>query len=397
MKKQKYVNRSLSSLSAISFAFILAFVAIAQAVTPPSVYAAQITERSLELKTSDDGLTGGSTPSGTVNHLFTFTLPTSTPLGSIQLQYCTTPADVGAQTCIAPDGLDSMTSTLGSSTGITGLSMVHGSANTFYLTRSPGGTVTPGANTVVTALIKDVKNPSATNETFFVRISSFATFDASGTPVDLGSVAASTANPILLSGVMPESLVFCTGATVGLDVATSTVPDCATATPGTIEFDQLFSPTDTAVASSQMAASTNAGFGYAITVNGPTLTSGSNTITNMAANGISIRGTSQFGLNLTENTSAVAPGFPGTSANASPVANGTNFKGQAATDYDTGDTFKFNTSDMVANSYAGYTPGTTTGATDAQIYTVSYIANVPGSQAAGTYSTTLTYVCTPTY
>ena len=166
---------------------------------------------------------------------------------------------------------------------------------------------------------------------------------------------------------MPESLVFCTGATVGLDVATSTVPDCGTATPGTIQFDQLFSPTDTAVASSQMAASTNAGFGYAITVNGPTLTSGSNTITNMATNGVSIRGTSQFGLNLTTNTVAVAPGFPGVSADAAPIANSTNFKGQAAVDYNTPDTFKFNDGDMVANSYAGYTPGVTTGATDAQI------------------------------
>ena len=397
MKKQKSVNRSLSSLSAITFAFILAVVAVAQAVIPATTHAAQITDRSLELRTSDDGLTGGSTPGGTVNHLFTFTLPTSSALGSIQFQYCTTPADVGAQTCVAPAGLDSMTSTLGSSTGVTGLSMVHGSANTFYLTRTPGGTVTPGANTIVTALIKDVKNPTETNETFFVRISSFASFDASGTPIDLGSVAASTANPIMLSGVMPESLVFCTGATVGLDVATSTVPDCGTATPGTIQFDQLFSPTDTAVAASQMAASTNAGFGYAITVNGPTLTSGSNTITNMATAGVSIRGTSQFGLNLTTNTAAVAPGFPGVSADASPIANSTNFKGQSATGYDTVDTFKFTTGDQVANSYAGYTPGVSTGATDAQIYTVSYIANVPGSQAAGTYSTTLTYVCTPTY
>ena len=84
MKKQKSVNRSLSSLSAITFAFILAVVAVAQAVIPATTHAAQITDRSLELRTSDDGLTGGSTPGGTVNHLFTFTLPTSSALGSIQ-------------------------------------------------------------------------------------------------------------------------------------------------------------------------------------------------------------------------------------------------------------------------------------------------------------------------
>ena len=55
-------------------------------------------------------------------------------------------------------------------------------------------------------------NPSVLG-TFFVRISTFNSFDATGSPIDRGTVAASTADPIELSGVMPESLVFCTGAT----------------------------------------------------------------------------------------------------------------------------------------------------------------------------------------
>ena len=32
-----------------------------------------------------------------------------------------------------------------------------------------------------------------------------------------------------------------------------------------------------------------------------------------------------------------------------------------------------------------------------QIFTVAYMANVSGSQPAGTYATTLTYVCTATF
>lgn len=384
-------------IRALSILLLLAVV-FAQAILPFNVaYASQITTRSLELKTSDDGLTGGSTPGGNVNHLFTFTVPTSAAIGAIQFQYCTTPADVGAQTCVPPTGLDTATATLGSSSGVTGLTMVHDSANVFHLTRSPGATVDPGAGAVVTALVKAVKNPTIKNQTFFVRIATYSSFDATGTAVDAGSVAAATADPIQLSGVMPESLVFCTGATVGLDVATSTVPDCTTATSGTITFNQLFSPTDTATSSSQMAASTNAGFGYAITVNGPTLTSGSNTITGMGSATGSVRGTSQFGLNLKANTSAVAASFPGTSADPAPVANGNNYKGEAAAGYNTADTFKFTPGDVVADSYNGYVQGTNTAASDAQIYTVSYIANVPGSQPAGTYSTTLTYVCTPKY
>lgn len=89
--------------------------------------------------------------------------------------------------------------------------------------------------------------------------------DTTGVVLHKETVAASTAEPIILDGTMPESLVFCTGETIGL---TSSVPDCGTATDGAISFNQLFSPIPTATATSQMAASTNAGSGYAITVNG---------------------------------------------------------------------------------------------------------------------------------
>jgi hypothetical protein len=375
--------------------FLLLAVILAQAILPFNVAnAAQITTRRLTLQASDDGLTGGSKPGGVVKHFFEFTVPSTSAIGSIQFQYCTTPADVGALTCTPPTGLDTSTATLGSSSGVTGLTITN-SPTSVVLARA--STFTPAANTPVTVLLKGVKNPTTKNQTFFARISTYASLDGSGSPTDTGSVAAATADPILLSGVMPESLVFCTGATVGLDLATSTVPDCSTATAGTIAFNQLFSPTDTAVANSQMAASTNAGFGYAITVNGPTLTSGSNTVAGMASAGASVRGTPQFGMNLMANTSAVAAGFPGASKDPAPLANATNFKGEAANGYKTADTFKYVSGDVVADSYNGYVPGTNTAATDAQIFTVSYIANVPGSQPAGTYATTLTYICTPTY
>ena len=69
----------------------------------------------------------------------------------------------------------------------------------------------------------------------------------------------STARPIVLSGVMPESLIFCAGATVTLN--------CTSSASGVISFDRLFSPTDTAVAIAD-GSSTNAERGYSITVNG---------------------------------------------------------------------------------------------------------------------------------
>jgi hypothetical protein len=240
----------------------------------------------------------------------------------------------------------------------------------------------------VTYQLNTVTNPSAVNgETFYVRISTFASTNATGSPIDTGTVAAATNRGIDLSGTMPESLVFCAGATVGL---TSSVPDCSTVTTGAVAFNQLFSPTDTATATSQMAASTNAGSGYAITVNGPTLTSGANTISGMGTADVITRGISQFGLNLKANTVATSTVAVGTEI--AVASNGTNYRGQAITGYNVIDTFKFTSGDTVANSANGGAGGS-----DAQIFTASYVVNVPGSQPAGTYTTTLTYICTPTF
>jgi hypothetical protein len=145
-----------------------------------------------------------------------------------------------------------------------------------------------------------------------------------------------------------------------------------------------------------MAASTNAGSGYVITVNGPTLTSGSNTVSAINSSA-SVKGVSQFGLNLKLNTTATSTIAVGTEV--AVASNGTNYRGQAVgtaqgytNNYNTVDSFSFTSGDPVANS-----GNATLGGSDAQIYTVSYIVNVPGSQPAGTYTSTLTYICTPTF
>ena len=351
---------------------------LVQTVLPGIVSAAQITTRSLTLQAGVAD--GGSKPGGVVRHAFAFTLPGGSTVGSIRFQYCTLAAGV----CTTPTGLVSTSATLGAETGVTGFTMVNTTNGSPYLTRSAAAI---GTNVAATYRLDTVTNPTNTNETFFVRIATFASTDTTGASTDAGTVTASTATQIILDGTMPESLVFCTGATVGL---TAGVPDCATATAGLISFNQLFSPTDTATATSQMAASTNAGFGYAITVNGPTMTSGANTITAMGVTGVGVRGTSQFGMNLVTNT--VTTSTPAIGIDVAPVANGTNYRGQATTDYATIDSFKFLSGDIVANSANGGAGGS-----DAQIFTASYMVNVPGSQPAGTYTTTLTYICTPTY
>ena len=382
MKTKTTTHKPIVLTRLLSVALVVLAV-VAQTLTPSLASASQITLRSLTLVAN--GATGGSLPGGVVNHAFAFTLPGGSSVGSIKFEYCTTPADTGILTCTIPTGLVTTSATLNNQTGATGFTMVNTTNGAPYITRTAANV---SATTAVTYQLNTVTNPTSTNgETFFVRISSYLSTTATGSPIDSGSVAAATNRGIDLTGTMPESLVFCAGATVG---TTSSVPDCSTITTGAVAFDALFSPTNTATASSQMAASTNAGSGYVITVNGLTLTSGGNTITGMSTATTRAYGVSQFGLNLKLNTTATSTVPVG--AEVATASNGTNYRGQAVTGYNTVDTFKFVTGDTVANSANGGASGS-----DAQIFTVSYIVNVPGSQPAGTYTSTLTYICTPTF
>jgi hypothetical protein len=338
----------------------------------------QLEPRSLTLQ--GVGSVGGSQPNGTVNDLFSFTTVTSASIGSIEFQYCTT----AGGTCVMPTGLvttsANITSVPPTGTGMTGFSLVNTSNGDPYLTRT-ASSLPAGA---VTVTLAGVTNPTAANTSFYVHITTYtATTPGGGGATDSGTVGASTASQIQLTGVMPESLVFCTGATIS---TTGGVPDCSTATSGVISFNQVFSPTDTAIATSQMAASTNAATGYNITVNGPPLTSGSNTVTNMSTTGPSTHGISQFGMNLESNTT------PTVGSPITPSSNTTNYRAQALTGYDSSNDYTYVTGQSVANS-----ADSAAGPSDAQIYTASYIVNVNGAQPVGTYTTTLTYICTPTY
>lgn len=409
------------------FSAVALLAGIAVQLMPPSVAHAAATEfngsRSLTLEDQNVSGTnyGGSLPGGTVKHLFSFTLSDTTDqLGSITFQYCTTAAPVsGGINCVAPTGINVSGATLSANTGI---AFTSGSLATSSLDDANDGTpnvitISRTAATIVSATastyeFSSVVNPSTPNTTFFVRIATYSSTDGTGTALEGGTVAASTANAIQLNGTMPESLVFCTGITVS---ETNSVPDCSTATAGTVYFNQLFSPTSTSYATSQMAASTNAGSGYAITAGGPTLSSGAtNKIAAMTTTDQSKYGVSQFGMNLVLNDGSAYTNAPNitsmpvgyaNSANITPAsgdAPASTYHGVVNTGFNTAGSFTFNDLGLntVANSGFDDTKtdnlGTPIG-TDSQIYTVSYIVNVPGSLPAGTYTTTLTYICTPTF
>lgn len=371
----------------VSLCFFVAIVAILPLV---QASAAELQPRSLTLVgNTHDGadvgteLDGATLPSGLVDHQFVFSAPSSTNVGSIKFEYCT----IASGTCTAPTGVDVTGATLGANSGaISGLTMSTKTSNSAILTRTAAA-VTPGS---VTVRLDSVVNPSVLGS-FFVRITTYSSTDATTGATDAGTVTASTAQAIEITGTMPESLIFCTGGTV--------TANCASTTSGAVSFNQLFSPTSTSYATSQMAASTNAGDGYAITVNGTTLTSGANSIPAMAAAAAPSIGVSQFGMNLKENLTTLdgdnlTPDF---GAELTVASDAVDFKGQALTGYNTADVFKYASGDVVANSGYDGASNNTLGPTNSQIYTSSYIVNVAGNQYAGTYTTTLTYICTPTF
>lgn len=373
-------------------AIVLAF---AVAITPlfaATTNAALLSPRKLTLMQGIDGgdgdtlPDGGSQPGGNANHNFQFTIPTSgVNVGSIRFEYCTTTEG----TCTIPTGLSTASATLGAESGITGWTVNNSTAGKPYVTKSAANMASATNQTIQ---LNNITNPTTVG-TFFVRINVYTAAALGGSVTDAGVVAASTAQAIVLSGTMPESLIFCTGGTV--------TANCASTTSGVIAFNQLFSPTDTAVATSQMAASTNAAQGYVITVNGPTLTSGSATIPGWATptSAGATRGASSWGINLRANTTTTST--VATGSEIASASNGTDLKGQALAGYNTVDQFKFASGDTVANSAstggALGSVGVTLGPTNSQVYTATYAANVAGNQLAGTYTTTLTYICTPTF
>jgi hypothetical protein len=449
MVRQQSIKRYLSGLGAAALLLGLA----AQALLPSLAFAAnclgtaqanacQITNRSLLLEpgATSGGSLPGNVATGTVNHKFSFTLnDTNDNLAAIAFQYCTTAAAVPNGTgCVAPVGINTSAVTLGTNTGATGwTATTHetgwddaaDTVNNGVLLTRPAANLGGGASGVpVVVELDNIMNPSATNTTFYVRIWTFqsstvtlSSLTASNAD-DAGTVAASTANPIVLTGTMPESLIFCTGATINISTVT-TLPDCSTATSGNISFNQLFDPNTTSWATSQMAASTNAGQGYQITLAGKTMMSGSNKVAAIGSTAaVSIPGTAQFGLNLIDDKNPTAPivtdptigtgsanpitywngDSAGTGGAINPVSNASNgfyalpntgFNGAGGASNHP--TYSFN--DTGVNTVAESNFGGTLSPTNSQRYTATYIVNVPGNQPAGSYTTTLTYICTATY
>lgn len=340
---------------------IVTFVAIAPILGSVPVSAAQITNRAIALSTSAGAATGVSYA------LSSAALPTTgTAVKSLKVQFCTTAS--GA--CTAPSGFSASSSTLASQpTGLgaaTGWTVNVASANELRVLNASNATNPSGA---VAVTWNTVTNPTANNTTFYGIITTYS--DAAWTtPLDAGTVALSTSTQIQVALVVSEALTFCAGTSI-------TGQNCGSIAGNLVDLG-TGSTTSTSSGTSVLAASTNAANGYSVTVNGTTLTSGANTITALASGGASSIGSRQFGINLAGANTTPAVG-------AAISGGGT---GTASANYGTNNTFRFATGEIVASVGVP---------SNANTFTVSYIANIDAVTKPGTYNTNLTYVATANF
>ncbi len=301
---------------------------------------------------------GSSEPSLSTTHTFEFTNPTAGTLGSIRLEYCQN-SPLFNVACTPPAGLNLTPSTLSSQSGNVGFTKSGlSTATTVILSRTPGGTL----STINRYVLSSVVNPSALDATTFVRVSLYATTNATGPDFDRGAIAFSTSGRISIGGYVPPFLIFCVGVTVA--------PNCSSTNGSLVDFGEL-SRNNTSTATTQFAAATNDGTGLQVFLNGQTMTSGNNIIPPLSSSSLSNSGTSQFGINLRSNSS------PSVGANLSGVGSTI-----PSSEYGASNQFKFSDGDLIARS---------TTSTDFNRFTVSYIANVSDGQAPGIYATTLVY------
>ncbi|HSH55424.1 MAG TPA: hypothetical protein VK983_01200 [Candidatus Limnocylindrales bacterium] len=307
-------------------------------------------------------LSDSSISSTNVEYNFSFNTITAGPIGSIRFEFCSNYQYNTGDPCTPPPGFDAQTAALSAQSGITNfvLDTDVSTPNKIVIGRTVADSESPQPLGYV---FSNIINPSAV-ASYYVRISVHSSFDGSGPEMDSGVVVFATNIGIEITTEVPPYLLFCTGITIeGFN--------CGTAEGNFVNFGELSSRTSR-TGTSQMLASTNAAFGYSITLAGETMTAGNNTIP--AMNGEASRpGTSQFGINARINS---AP-----NVGADPEGNGLT---NPAAGYDTPNSFRFRNGEIIASS---------NNTDDYRKLTVSYLVNASAGQPPGRYVSTISYIC----
>jgi hypothetical protein len=277
------------------------------------------------------------------------------------MEFCTDP--MHTEPCVVPTGLDLSGATLLEQTGVDDYTMSIIAPNKLLFSRTPAVV----GQTPSTYKIGGIKNPDFNGHSFAIRLSDYASTDASGPIIDLGGIVTQVTKSIIIETQVPPILVFCVAAQVS--------PDCSTTNGVNFTDMGTLGPLDTLAASSQMAVGTNATAGYSIVVFGTPMQAGTSVIAPLTTPTPSSLGENQFGINLVANTDPLVGQDP----------DGDSINAVVAPDYAIPNHFKFVDGDEIA---------TAPNVSLVRRFTVSYIVNSAPDLRPGVYTTTLTYICT---
>ncbi|MES2630639.1 MAG: hypothetical protein V4611_01660 [Patescibacteria group bacterium] len=330
---------------------LVALVLVLFIFISPASAAMRLQERSLYINSS--------VPGATTSYTLGFRYMSPQAVGSLDLLFCVDP--IPYHDCVTPPGLNASNAVLSEQTGETGFTIQSKSTNHIVLSRSPS----PNINSTSSYKFDNIVNPTDTSQAFSIRIKSLASTDGTGAQIDFGSVRSQVTNGIFIETQVPPMLIFC--------LAQEVQDDCA-GTNDTFYTDMgTLDSNSTLTAQSQMAVGTNATGGFAITVNGTSMSAATNVIDSPSTPTKSTPGKNQFGINLVEN---IEPGVgkdpEGEWANA-----------VASLNYSTPNMYMYVPGDVVA-----YSPNVSL----MKKFTVSYVLNASPNLRAGVYTTTLTFI-----
>jgi hypothetical protein len=360
----------------------------------------QVQSRSIQM--SDDTV---NTSASTASYLVQFNVATTGVVEAIVVDFCNSdpiPGDV----CTIPTGFSvGSTFTPGTNTASGWAASTANSNRTFDLSNASGGSIASGAT--MSFAITGVTNPTVLG-TFYARIFTFATTAAATTWMaanagngssttgftDYGGIALSTAQPILVTSKIQEQLSFCVYVTTCGTQAVINLGDA---------HDVLSISAPFVDNTTTYSLSTNASHGAVIYLEGPTLTSGSNTIPAAGSTAFLYATPSTnidfFGVctyNTSGETLTVPTLYQGTSngGNCNTTVTDTGSTGVLTSLGSPYATFGFN----LTNTTSTYgdllatlvTPGLT-------VDQLALAAGVNVTQPSGIYTTTLQLIATGTY
>lgn len=364
--------------------------------------AAALQSRSIQLSSSTAGATG-------TTYTVSFNWATTGNIQGIVIDFCDDSPTIGTSTCTLPAGfsitaapaVSGQSSTAGGNlTTFTSASQLN-TNRTLVLTAASPVAMTEGFTSSFN--LTTVTNPNTANDTFYARVYTYATSAAAaaytaantGTFVDAGGLALSTAAQISTSFDVPESVSFCvyTGANCAAGIASGiALGDTNGILSSTGPFVDKTTKYDIA---------TNAGGAtpsMVIRIKGPLPTYASNTLPSIGTSGTgSATGTSQFGICSYRETGSeltiVAP-YNNSSTSGGICSGTTQTAGTGSTGGNNSALFAFDTAN-ISSTYGDDFATINDAATNTG--RLVFIGNTSTSQRAGLYTATYNLVATGTY